>query len=51
MEEYRGVDVNLLIDNCDVPAKNYTDIHDPGRLTERVGWTPVAAVADVERAV
>jgi acyl-CoA reductase-like NAD-dependent aldehyde dehydrogenase len=43
--------VDLLINNQDVPAKNYAEVRDPGKLTEIVGRVAVGSAEDVDKAV
>ncbi len=51
MDRCHDLQVDLWINNCDISTKNYTDVYDPGRLTDRIGRAPVASVEDVDRAV
>jgi acyl-CoA reductase-like NAD-dependent aldehyde dehydrogenase len=43
--------VDILINNQEVLAQNYAEIHDPGKLTDVVGRVAVGTAEDVDKAV
>lgn len=46
-----STEIQLFIDNQDVPTQEYTEVRDPGRLTDVVGRVAVGTVEHVDQAV
>ena len=43
--------VNMLIDNEDVTTEHYTEVRDPGRLSEVIGYIAIGDASHTDRAV
>lgn len=48
---FNQIKVNIMINNQDMPSERYSEIRDPGKLTDLVGWAPIGSADDVDKAV